>query len=195
MRDEEDRARFETLALPHLDAAYNLARWLTRNDHDAEDVLHEALLRAMRYVGSLRGDNARPWLLQIVRHACYSWLKENRPAENLSLDEPRADGSAPREETLAPAGDEPPALAMRKADRRRIDSAIAALPIPIREVLVLREFEELAYNDIARIAGIPVGTVMSRLSRGRALLRTALSTGTGPTLHAVPRSPRAEGIP
>src|SRR3982074_621144 len=80
-------ARFESLVLPHLDAAYNLARWLTRNDHDAEDVAHESLLRAMRSIDSLRGDSARPWLLQIVRHTCYSWLKENRPAENVAFDD------------------------------------------------------------------------------------------------------------
>ena len=83
MSDEEDRRRFESLALPHVDAAYNLARWLTHNDHDAQDVAQEALVRAMRYMGGFRGDSARAWLLQIVRHTCYSWLKDNRPAEKV----------------------------------------------------------------------------------------------------------------
>src|SRR5678816_2992127 len=110
MGADENRKRFESLALPHLDAAYNLARWLTHNEHDAEDVVHESLVRAMRYIGSFRGDSARPWLLQIVRNTCYSWLKANRPAENMALDE--IDDAA--QEFAGPAADEPPAVAMRK---------------------------------------------------------------------------------
>jgi RNA polymerase sigma-70 factor (ECF subfamily) len=180
MADDENRKRFETLAMPHLDAAYNLARWLTRNDHDAEDVLHEAVLRAIRYMGSFRGDSARPWLLQIVRHTCWAWLKSNRPAEHVAIDDDDA-----WSEVAAPADDEPPALAMRKADRERINEAIAALPIPYREVLVLREFEDLAYIDIARIADIPIGTVMSRLARARRLMRAALGPRARPVLRPV----------
>jgi RNA polymerase sigma-70 factor (ECF subfamily) len=182
--EEETRRRFESLAMPHLNAAYNLARWLTHNDHDAEDVVHEALIRAMRYMGGFRGENARPWLLQIVRHACYSWLKENRQADIVSLDE---DDDA-RQEMAAPAGDEPPAAAMRKAEREQINAAIAGLPIAYREVLVLRELEDLSYNDIARIADIPVGTVMSRLARARALMREALMPSLRPLLRTVPRA-------
>src|SRR6478735_11558155 len=87
MGDDENRRRFELRVMPHVDAAYNLARWLTHNDHDAQDVVQEALMRAMRYMGSFRGDDAKAWLLQIVRHACFSWLKENRPAERLFLDD------------------------------------------------------------------------------------------------------------
>lgn len=184
MSDDENRRRFELLALPHLDAAYNLARWLTRNDQDAQDVVQEASMRAMRYMGSFRGDNARAWLLQIVRHSCFSWLKENRPAERLLLD----DADDTLSEIAAPAADEPHAVAMRNADRLQIDQAIAALPIGYREVLVLRELEDLPYGDIARIADIPVGTVMSRLARARGLMRQALAPSARPVLRPVPRS-------
>ena len=170
MSDSENWRRFELLAMPHLGAAYNLARWLTHNEHDAQDVVQDALMRAMRYINGLRGDSARAWLLQIVRHTCYSWLKENRPAEVVVLD----DNDDALQEYAAPAADEPPAMAMRKAERLQINAAIAALPVAYREVLVLRELEELSYGDIARIAGIPVGTVMSRLARARARLRDAV---------------------
>ena len=182
--DDDDRwRRFELLAMPHLDAAYNLARWLTRNDDDAQDVVQDALMRAMRYLGTLRLESARPWLLQIVRHTCYSWLKENRPDEKVSLDDPE---DAWRD--LADASsNEPPALAIRKAEREQINAAIAALPAFYREVLVLRELEELSYNDIARIAEIPIGTVMSRLARARGLMRSALTPAARPALRTVPR--------
>src|SRR5205085_2986405 len=128
MGDGTDWRRFEQLAMPHLDAAYNLALWLTRNADDAQDVVQEALLRAMRYIGGLRLESARPWLLQIVRHTCYSWLKENRPAERVLLDDPE---DAWRDLAASSAG-EPPALAIRKADREQINDAIAALPVPYR---------------------------------------------------------------
>ena len=124
------------------------------------------MVRAMRYIQGLRGESARPWLLQIVRHACFSWLKENRPAQKVVLDDP----DDAWQDLAAPAAEEPPAMAMRKADRAQINAAIAGLPIAYREVLVLRELEDLSYEDIARIAEIPVGTVMSRLSRARGLM-------------------------
>jgi RNA polymerase sigma-70 factor (ECF subfamily) len=122
-------------------------------------------------IGGFRGDNARAWLLQVVRHTCFSWLKENRPGEQVSLDDEDAASLA----LAAPAADEPLATLLRRADRRQINQALAGLPIAYREVLVLRELEELSYADIARIADIPVGTVMSRLSRARGLMRLALS--------------------
>jgi RNA polymerase sigma-70 factor (ECF subfamily) len=184
MSNDENRKRFEALVMPQLNAAYNLARWLTRNDHDAEDVVHESLIRALRYIGSLRGDGVRPWLLQIVRHTCYSWLKENRPAENVALDP--TDGAA--HDLAGPAADEPPSLAMRKAEREQINEAIAALPVAYREVLVLRELEDLSYSEIARIADIPVGTVMSRLARARGLMREALMPSVRPILRTVART-------
>ena len=173
MTDDENRHRFELLALPHLDAAYNLARWLTHDDQDAQDVVQEAFVRALRYIGSFRGDNARPWLLQVVRHTCFSWLKENRPAEVVAFDE----GDDAVTDFAAPEADEPSAKAQRNADRAQINQAIAALPIAFREVWVLRELEDLSYNDIARVADIPIGTVMSRLARARGLMRQALMPG------------------
>src|SRR4051812_23112153 len=157
--------RFEKNVLPHMDAAFNLARWLTRNDHDAEDVLQEAMMRAHRYVDSLRGD-ARPWLLAIVRNACFTWLKANRPAEIVTDVE--------ADERPAPEEAGPEALAVREADRRLLNEAIAALPVQFREVLVLRELEDLSYKDIARITGAPIGSVMSRLSRARRLLADSM---------------------
>jgi RNA polymerase sigma-70 factor (ECF subfamily) len=157
------RARkFEQLVLPHLDAAYNLARWLTRNDHDAQDVVQEAMLRAYRFFDGLRGE-PRPWLLAIVRNSCYTWLQINRPAELSGYDDQLAPAETADE-------DGPEAQAARSIDRRLLNEAIAALPAQFREVLVLRELEDLSYRDIARIADIPIGTVMSRLARSRRLL-------------------------
>jgi RNA polymerase sigma-70 factor (ECF subfamily) len=173
--------RFETLAVPHMDAAYNLARWLMRHDADAQDAVHDAYVRGLKYIDTFRGDNARAWLLQIVRNTCYTWLRENRSAEVVD------GGEDALRDVPAPAADEPPAIAARKDERARIDAAIAALPFAFREVLVLRELEDLAYKDIARIAEIPIGTVMSRLARARALLRDALAPGARPVLRPVPR--------
>jgi RNA polymerase sigma-70 factor (ECF subfamily) len=191
MSDVETWRRFERVAMPHLDAAYNLARWLTQDDHDAEDVVQEALVRAMRYIDGFRGDSARAWLLQIVRNTCFTWLKENRAKNQTTLDD--FDDAA--EAIAAPESQEPPAIAMRKADKAQIDAAIAALPVPYREVLVLRELEELPYSDIARIAEIPVGTVMSRLSRARAQIRASLTAVARPQLRTVARAVQAGGTP
>jgi len=162
--------RFEAAALPHLPAAYNLARWLLRDDRQAEDAVQEAYLRAFRFYDDLRGDAARPWLLGIVRNACYDWMRQHRHlADQVEFDEMRDSGG----EAAAAFGD--PALAWeRQARGQRVDAAIEALAPPFREVIVLRELEEMSYEDIARVAGIPIGTVMSRLSRARALLRTAM---------------------
>ncbi len=149
-----------------MDAAFNLARWLTRNDHDAEDVLQEALLRAYRFSDGLRGE-PRPWLLAIVRNACFSWLQANRPGELVaSLDERREEQAAETEG--------PEALAARNLDRKLLNEAIAALPVAFREVLVLRELEDLSYKQIARVVEAPIGTVMSRLSRARRLLADSM---------------------
>ncbi len=191
MSDEADWRRFEQLALPHLDAAYNLARWLTRNDHDAQDVVQDAMMRAMRYIGGLRADGARGWLLQIVRNTCYTWLKTNRPAERVILD----DVDDAWQDFPAPAADEPHVVALRNADREQLNAAIAALPVAYREVLVLREMEDFSYSDIARIAEIPIGTVMSRLARARGLLRIALAPKARPLLHTVPTSTQGSARP
>ena len=181
--------RFEAVVLPHLDAAYNLAHWFTHSDQDAQDVVQEAYLRALRYFDGFHGEEGRPWLLQIVRHTCYSWLAKNRQKDTVSLD----DCEDAWREVPGPATQEPHAIALRRSDRARINEALAALPIGYREVLVLREMEDLPYKDIARIADIPIGTVMSRLARARGLMRTALSTEGRSLLRAVPASAPHEG--
>jgi len=149
-----------------MDAAYNLARWLTRNDQDARDVTQESMLRAFRFLDGLRGD-ARPWLLALVRNACMSWLKANRPAELAGYDPSAPELEAADENT-------PETLALRAVDRRMLNEALAALPAHFREALILREMEDLPYKDIARITGAPIGTVMSRLARARRLLAASL---------------------
>lgn len=184
MIDEVELRRFEALALPHLAAAYNLARWLTRNDEDAQDVVQEALLKAMRYFKSFRGENVRPWLLQIVRHACFSWLKENRRGESTTETE---GGDGDFRDVAAPGSAEPQAVALRNADRAQVNAALAGLPVVYREVLVLREFEDMSYKEIAHVADIPIGTVMSRLARARGLMRQALAP-------AAPQAPSAPAI-
>lgn len=175
---ERDR-RFEQQVLPHLDSAYNLARWLTRNDHDAQDIVQEAVLRAFRFYDGLRGE-PRPWLLAIVRNVTFSWLERNRSADVAGgmVDEeiPATDSSAY----------DPEALTALNLDRRLLNEAIAALPAHFREVLVLRELEDLAYKDIARIAGIPVGTVMSRLARARGLLADSMKVIAAAAKKKVP---------
>jgi RNA polymerase sigma-70 factor (ECF subfamily) len=179
--DPAQSRRFEALVLPHLDAAYNLARWLAGNDQDAQDVVQEAVLRALRYFGSFRGDSARPWLLQIVRHTCFAWIKRNRPADMVALDDD--DESAGAWQESSP--DEPYAALVRGDERAQVNQALAQLPVAFREVLVLREMEDLSYREIAAIADVPVGTVMSRLARARNLMRSALVPGGRPALRAV----------
>ena len=167
-----DRTRhFETAALPHLGAAYNLARWLLRDEQQAHDAVQEAYLRAFRFFDGLRGDaNARPWLLGIVRNTCYDWLRQQRPlAEPLAFDDEHESSAA-----APPAVADPAVLWEQRAQRGRVNAAIEALAPPFREVIVLRELEDMSYDEIAQVAGIPIGTVMSRLSRARAALRVAL---------------------
>jgi len=167
-----DHRRFEELVLPHMDAAYNLARWLTRDVNDAEDVVQDACMRALKYVGSLNGDSARAWFLTIVRHAFYDWCKRNRPAE-IARDDGTAIDSA-----VDPTAVDPEQAFLRNAASKALADAVAALPLAYREELILRELEELSYKEIARIADIPIGTVMSRLARARGLLQRS------PLLHA-----------
>ena len=164
---------FEEVVLPHLDAAYNYARWLTRNDAEAEDVVQDACVRAMRFLSSLRDDDARPWLFAIIRNAWYSRAArrtgspERLPLEAASYDPP---DSAP----------DPEARLLRQHAVGRVREALEQLPPDFREVLVLREFEEMSYKAIASVVGVPIGTVMSRLARARdrlsALLKSSPST-------------------
>jgi RNA polymerase sigma-70 factor, ECF subfamily len=165
--------RFEELVLPHLDAAYNLARWLARDAHDADDVVQDACVRALKYLGSVHGNDARAWFLTIVRHAFYDWLSKNRPAEIVDDD-----GTA-IESAIDHAAATPEQAALRNDQAQALAGAMAALPLQFREVLVLRELEDMSYKDIARVADVPIGTVMSRLARARALLQRS------PLLHAV----------
>ena len=169
--DRARRRRFEEVALPHLDSAYGLARWLTRNDQDAEDVVQEAFVRALRFMDGFHGSEGRAWLLAIVRNTCFSWMEKNRPALMQPFDEQSTD-------VEAQSFPGPENAAERAADSRALHKAIAALPLGLREVLVLRELEELSYKEIARIAEVPIGTVMSRLSRARALLAASTELKT-----------------
>lgn len=167
----DSASRFETEVLPCLDAAYSLARWLVRDDHVAQDVVQDAYLRAFRYFGSFRGGDAKPWLLGIVRNVCYSWFVQQKRAAEFECD--LQDADAPTLDVQERA-QTPETLLMEKLERAQVTAAISGLPIAFREVLVLREIEELSYEEIARVLDIPKGTVMSRLSRARRLLYGAL---------------------
>lgn len=167
--------RFEAAALPHLNTAYNLARWLLRDEHDAQDVVQEAYLRAFRFFDGFRGGDARPWLMGIVRNTCYSWMRaQGRGPEHVELDEERDSDAA--DAALSSTDNNPEILLMKKLESSRVDAAIEQLPPVFREAVILRELEEMSYEEIAQIAGIPMGTVMSRLSRARRLLRATLTT-------------------
>jgi RNA polymerase sigma-70 factor (ECF subfamily) len=165
---------FEDAVMPHIDAAYSLARWLMRNDADAQDMVQEAYLRALRFFGSFRGTDARAWLLTIVRNTCYTWLRRNRSPElSCDFDEVvlarEAEGPDPETEQLM------------KAQAQMVNEAIDKLPIEFREVVVLRELEELSYREIAVVLGVPIGTVMSRLARARKRLMVSLQGATNYT--------------
>ena len=158
------RQAFEAQALPHLDAAYNLARWLARSDPDAEDIVQDAMLRAFRAFESFRGDSFRPWLLAIVRNCWRNRM--GSPGRRLMVGAEEAGL-----ENFPSAEPDPENAAMHVSEARRLNLIMALLPDNIREVLVLREMEDLSYQEIADTVGIPIGTVMSRLARARAMLR------------------------
>jgi len=165
------RRKFEAQALPHLDAAYNLARWLTRSPADADDIVQEAMLRAYRAFDAVRGGDVRPWLLAIVRNCFYTTHAERRNRKVVPLsDDGDLDGGDPAWIARSP---DPEGEAVRTDDGRRLRRVLATLPADFREVLILREMEDLSYREIAEVVGVPIGTVMSRLARGRALLKAA----------------------
>jgi RNA polymerase sigma-70 factor (ECF subfamily) len=169
MNATDPQRQFEQVVLPHLDAAYNLARWLAGNDHDAEDIAQEASLRAFRFLSGFRGGNSRSWLLAIVRNTAYTWLKQNRPKAIVSIGE---------NEMLDI--EDPTALAqhssaLHHADRDVLRAALEELPTEFREVLILRELEGLSYKEISEVADAPIGTVMSRLARARKQLTDYLA--------------------
>jgi RNA polymerase sigma-70 factor (ECF subfamily) len=162
------QARFEAAIMPHLDAAYNLARWLTRNDHDAQDVVQDAFLRAFKFFDGFRGTNGRSWLLSIVRNTGYSWLQKNRKNELTTVfDEELHEAEAVVSDPLAPL--------LRDAEQQLVRQAIEELPVEFREVTILRELEGMSYKEIAEISEIPIGTVMSRLARARKQLQRRLT--------------------
>jgi RNA polymerase sigma-70 factor (ECF subfamily) len=167
------RERFEQAVLPHLDAAYNLARWLTRNEHDAQDVTQESFLRAFRFFDGYQGGNMRAWLLTIVRNTCYTWLHQNRPADSsVEFDEEIHSGESP-------GGADPELQVLASADKETVHRALEELPEIFREVLVLREMEGMSYKEIADVASVSIGTVMSRLARARTRLRQSLGAALG----------------
>ena len=168
MTERQRLGDFERAVLPHMNAAYNLARWLTRNDADAQDVVQEACLRAFRYYAGFTGESPKAWLLTILRNTCFSWMAKNRPKDFQPLDDVVNDTVALADE----GGPQTPERAFLAADdRSRLDRLIEGLPAEFREVIVLREQEELSYREISEITAVPVGTVMSRLARARTRLR------------------------
>jgi RNA polymerase sigma factor (sigma-70 family) len=170
--DTQKAVDFEQIFVPHLDAAYNLARWLTHNDADAQDVVQEAYLRALRFASGYRGGDARAWLLAIVRNTAFTHMQRNRkPGVSQEFDENEHGGST--------ADDSLEAAAVREIDGKQIRAALEALPSDYREVIVMREIEGLSYKEIAEAADLPIGTVMSRLARARKRLQGALASLVG----------------
>ena len=159
---------FEQIFLPHLDSAYNLARWLMRNDADAQDVVQEAYLRALRFAHGYRGGDARAWLLAIVRNTALTWMQRNRKSNEATEFDEEVHGTCTDTDDID-------AALVREADGKTIRAALEALPIEYREVIVMREIEGLSYKEIADAAELPIGTVMSRLARARKRLQNALA--------------------
>jgi RNA polymerase sigma-70 factor, ECF subfamily len=158
---------FETVVLPHLDAAYNLARWILRNEDNAQEVVQESAMRALKYHHTLRGEDALPWLLQIVRNTAFTWLERNQrndAVESLADDTMIPDDSA----------SDPSSIVSDQLDAESLVRAVDGLPAEFREVIVLRELEGLSYKQIAQTTGVSIGTVMSRISRARKRLQIAL---------------------
>jgi RNA polymerase sigma factor (sigma-70 family) len=170
LREFSRRERFENAMLPHLDAAYNLARWLTGSAADAEDAVQDACVRALTFFDGFRGVDGKAWLLTIVRNTCYDRLRKNRRLTPLAAPE-----ELDRARDRSPG---PEAEQLRLADERMLQEGLAALPAEYREALVLRELEGLPYREIAQVTGVPIGTVMSRLARGRKRLGEALKEKT-----------------
>jgi len=169
--DDEKAAQFEALAMPHLDAAYNLARWLTRNEHDADDLVQTAYLRAFRFADGFRGGDARAWLLTIVRNTYYTSLRDGLSRHgDVSFEEELHGG-------LEHSDNDPASIVAQRDASRSVNQALEQLPPAFREVLVLKEMDDLSYKQIAQVAEIPIGTVMSRLARARKLLLAYLRPG------------------
>jgi len=168
MNETAKLALFEQTIVPHMNAAYNIALWLTRNAHDAEDVVQEAYLRAFRFFGGFSGNDGKAWLLTIVRNTCLTWLRREHAAGSAVMFDEQTH-SPDREKT------NPEVMLLGKSNLGQLRECVEELPLDYREIVVLRELDELSYREISEIAGIPVGTVMSRLSRGRKRLEDCVS--------------------
>jgi len=174
----DSKARFADVVMPHLDDAYGLARWVTGNRTDAEDVVQEACLRALRGIGGFAGGNGRAWLLAIVRNVAYDWLRRNRSPVVVHVDDLEAVERMELADGATTDCDNPEAALIARADQARLEAAIADLPAVFRDTLVLRDVQGLDYREIAAITGVPIGTVMSRLARARARLIATLGVDT-----------------
>jgi RNA polymerase sigma-70 factor (ECF subfamily) len=164
LQKENKTAEFEEAVMPHLDAAYNLARWLARNDTDAEDIVQEAYLRAFKFFRGFHGMNGRAWMLQIVRNTYYSWVQKNKTGEQATEFDEEIHG--------ATESGNPETALIEQVDRQELKRMLDDLPIEFREIIVLRDLEGFSYKEIANIADLPLGTVMSRLARARERLIT-----------------------
>ncbi len=176
MTEHTRRQRFETLLLPHLSAAYNLARWLVHKDADAQDIVQEAFLRAFRYFESFRGGNERAWLLGIVRNTCYDWFRQHRQHELHATYDEELHGHLHTDAQTTHSN--PETILSQHDATQQLNRALSNLPLEFREVVVLRDLEGLAYKEIAVLMDIPLGTVMSRLARGRKQLAAYLQPHT-----------------
>ena len=189
MPDHNPLPSFEQAVLPHFDAAYNLARWLCGNANDADDVVQEAFMRAFRFFDTFRGDSARPWLLAIVRRTWYTeWRRRASSHEVVEFDDTMDEATF---DGWSTGGADPQTLLIRDEDTKLVHEALAQLPVEYREVLILRELEEMGYREIALVADVPIGTVMSRLARGRRKLATLLMAKQGGGLQGGGSPPRA----
>jgi RNA polymerase sigma factor (sigma-70 family) len=163
---QDDHARFARLVLPHLGDAYSLARWITGNRADAEDVVQDACLRAFRAIGSVGDGSARPWVLTVVRNTAYTWLRKNRPSAILAVEDLEVVETA-NAKAGDPDSETPETALIARADAASLQAAIMALPTAYRETMILRDVQGLSYREIGEVTGVPIGTVMSRLARGR----------------------------
>ena len=176
---------FDTVVVPHLDAGYRLARWLMRDERDAEDMVQEASLRALRYFRTFVGGDGRAWFLRIVRNTCYGWRRRGHQAPTDSFDEEQHSSARPPSD--------PETLLLQSDDATLIARALGSLPDHFHQLLVLRELEGLSYRELSEVVGIPIGTVMSRLSRARVALRRALDTELPqPVISSRPRAREQE---
>ena len=173
LEEPNKQARFEETMMPHLDAAYNLARWLTRNEHDAQDVVQDAFLRAFKFFDGFRGGNSRSWLLSIVRNTTYTWLQKNRKQELATISDEEI-------HAIEDTSSNPEVLLLKNSDRQEMMRAVEQLPVEFREALILRELEGLSYKEIAEMADVPIGTVMPRLARARKQLQQSLGQRVEP---------------